>query len=131
MFHGAEAHTDFFGAACDDWGACDAYIKLLVDGTEVYRTDCRVNSHMPYFGETYRSPRIHKSARITIELWDEDSGWMGSPDALMLRWETKIEALLQNGIKWGESGYWKNKIVTASSWKDEYPDTTFHPMILA
>ncbi|XP_031630421.1 uncharacterized protein LOC116345309 [Contarinia nasturtii] len=127
--HGGEAHTDIFGNACDDWGACDAYIKILVEGKEVYRTECRVNTHMPYFGETYRSPRIHKSVRITIELWDEDSGWMGSPDALMMRWETNIDQLVNNGIKWGEKGYWKNKIVTASSWKDEYPDN-FQPMLL-
>lgn len=72
---------------------------------------------------------MHKAAHITIEMWDEDSGWMGSPDALMLRWETTIDQLVNNGIKYGERGYWKNKIVTASSWKDEYPDT-FHPMIL-
>ena len=76
MIHGAEAHTDLYGNTCDDWGACDAYVKLFIDGKEVYRTECCVNTHMPYFGEQYRSPRMHKSARITIEMWDEDSGWL-------------------------------------------------------
>lgn len=129
MFHGAEAHTDLAGSSCDDWGACDAYLKMFLDGKEVYRTDSRSNTHMPYFGEVYRSNKIHKSAHITLELWDEDNSWIGSSDTLMLRWETTIDALLSNGIKWGEKGYWKNKIITASSWKDEYPDSILQLMM--
>lgn len=60
-------------------------------------------------------------------MWDSDSGWMESADDLMLRWETNVESLLRNGIKWGPK--LRNKIVTTSSWKDEYPDSYLHQII--
>lgn len=127
MFHSAEAYTDLYGKDCDEFAACDAYIKVFIDGREVFRTDYRLNNNMPYFGETYRSPRIHKQAHITIEMWDEDSGWMESTDDLMMRWETNVEDLIRNGIKWGFKQ--RNKIVTTSSWKDEFPDSYLQYLI--
>lgn len=102
---------------------------------------------MPYFGETYKSPKMLKAAKIRIEMYDEDAGWMQSNDDLILRWDTvnaitrlisfnqfstfirnnfhfqTIDNLLENGIHWSGSGnIWKNKIVSSSTWKDEYPD---------
>lgn len=88
MFLDSAAIEDANGHSCDDWDDCDAYIKVYIDGREVYRSDTKYNNHMPYFGETYKSPKMLKKARIRIELYDEDSGWMQSSDDLILRWDT-------------------------------------------
>lgn len=130
MFLDAAAIEDSNGGNCDDWDDCDPYIKLYIDGREVYRTDTKQNNHLPYFGETYKSPKMLKKARIKIEMWDEDATWMGPTDDLILRWETNIDELLQNGIFWGGKGnVWKNRIVTTSTWKDEYPDWELHEFL--
>lgn len=123
MFLDAAAIEDSNGGNCDDWDDCDAYIKVYIDGREVFRTGPRTNNHLPYFGETYKSPKMLKKARIRIEMWDEDSGWMSTADDLILRWDTTIDELLQNGIFWsGKGNVWRNRLVTTSTWKDEYPD---------
>lgn len=88
MFLDAAAIEDANGHNCDDWDDCDAYFKIYIDNREVYRSDTKHNNHMPYFGETYKSPKMLKKARIKIEMFDEDSGWMQSSDDLILRWET-------------------------------------------
>lgn len=110
MILDAAAIEDANGHSCDDWDDCDAYIKLYIDGREVYRrytvwfilcisvkqflytpsahSDTKYNNHMPYFGETYKSPKMLKKARVRIEMYDEDSGWMQSSDDLILRWDT-------------------------------------------
>lgn len=93
MFLDAAAIEDANGHSCDDWDDCDAYIKVSIDGREVYRSDTKYNNHMPYYGETYRSPKMLKKARIRIEMYDEDSGWMQSSDDLILRWDT-VNSLL-------------------------------------
>lgn len=130
MFLDAITIEDANGHSCDDWDDCDAYIKVFIDGREVFRTDHKLNNHMPYYGDTYRSPKMLKTARITIEMWDEDSSWIESDDDLILRWETNIDALLKNGIHWsGRGNIWKNKIVTASTWKDDYPDWELHQFL--
>lgn len=72
-----------------------------------------------------------RKAHIRIEMWDEDSGWMRSIDDLILRWETTIDDLLQNGIFWsGQGNVWRNRIVTTSTWRDEYPDWELHEFLL-
>lgn len=109
MILDAAAIEDSNGHSCDDWDDCDTYIKLYIDGREVYRrytlwfcpcilplysnnfllhSDTKYNNHMPYFGETYKSPKMLKKARVRIEMYDEDSGWMQSSDDLILRWDT-------------------------------------------
>lgn len=37
MILDAAAIEDANGHSCDDWDDCDAYIKLYIDGREVYR----------------------------------------------------------------------------------------------
>lgn len=69
MFLDAAAIEDANGNNCDDWDDCDAYIKVYIDGREVYRSDTKYNNHMPYFGETYRSPKMLKTAKIRIEMY--------------------------------------------------------------
>lgn len=88
MFLDAAAIEDVNGNSCDDWDDCDAYIKVYIDGREVYRSDTKYDNHMPYYGETYKSPKMLKKANIRIEMYDEDSGWMQSSDDLILRWDT-------------------------------------------
>lgn len=126
FFLDAAAIEDANGHSCDDFDDCDAYIKVYIDGREVYRSDTKYNNHLPYFGETYKSPKMLKAAKIKIEMYDEDGGWTGllqSTDDLILRWDTTIDNLLENGIHWsGNGNVWRNKIVSSSTWKDEYPD---------
>lgn len=73
---------------------------------------------------------MRKDARITIEIWDDDSGFLGSSDDLMLRWSTSIDELLRNGSKYyrigsdrkdrSKGGY--DMIITKSRWRNEYND---------
>lgn len=86
---------------------------------EVFKSDTVWDRHMPYFGETYHSPLMSKNARITIEMWDDDSGFFGSPDDLIIRWETSIDELLKKGMRYFTEG---TTVVTTSAWRDEYPD---------
>lgn len=97
-------------------------MKVLVDGKEVFRTKTQWGKRYPYFGETYFSPRMKKDARITIEMWDNDS-WprlLASPDDLMSRWDDKsIDSLLNYSYLLGDArdGSFQNRIDYTSSWR--------------
>lgn len=104
-------------------------MKVIVDGQEVFRTETKWGKRYPNFRETYFSNRMRKDARITIEMWDDDSrprDW-GSPDDLMSRWDNQsVDLLLKYSYLMGNprDGIWQNRIDYTSSWRDEKPNNT-------
>lgn len=122
------AHGEADGSRCDTGGGlCDPYIKLFLNGKNVLQTlstedRCCFNPNV-----IYTSDKISKSSRIKIELWDDDSGFLGSADDLILRTEGNIDSFLRNGVREGAVVRdlfvsYTNSIVTISFWKDEYVD---------
>lgn len=109
----AASHAD--GSACDPFGPCDPYIKLYIDGKLVHQTEKFINQKNVFFGETYSSPRMSKSAPITFELWDSD---LIASDDLILSWNTSVEELLEDGTMHIKYGFGENKIVTMSTWRE-------------
>lgn len=121
----------FHDETCDfNVQGCDPYIKILIDDREVHKTETQWDTPHPIWDVTYKSKRMRKDARITIEIWDDDSGFLGSSDDLMLRWSTSIDELLRNGSKYyrigsdrkdrSKGGY--DMIITKSRWRNEYND---------
>lgn len=99
-------------------------MKVLVDGQEVFRTRTQWGKRYPSFDQTYFSPRMRKDARITIEMWDDDSRplILKSPDDLMSRWSDQtIDSLLKYTYLLGDprDEQWQNRIDYISSWRDE------------
>lgn len=61
---------------------CDPYVKVLVDGQEVFRTTVKEDRNDAKFFERFRTGKILKTARISVEIWDhdaeDDDDWIAS-----------------------------------------------------
>lgn len=69
----------------------------------------------------YFSKKIPKTAKIKIEVWDDDSGFFGSSDDLILRAEDSVDSFLKNGMKKGAViSSSTNAVDTISFWQNEY-----------
>lgn len=75
---------DSNGDFCDKKGnACDSYVKLLIDGKEVFRTEDVGNRNYPKYNQEYSTgTSVSKYSKIVIQLWDADI----NPDDLMDEW---------------------------------------------
>ncbi|XP_037048076.1 uncharacterized protein LOC119082620 [Bradysia coprophila] len=110
------AHQLIDGSSCDTFDFCDPYVKVSIEGHHVFTTSKKSNAPEATFFETFKTSRVQKTAKITLEMWDDDSGFLGSPDDLMLRADTTIgELLTQDALRHGE-----NTIFISTQWKDEY-----------
>lgn len=83
-FKEAWALMDIDGGTCDYWNKCDAYIKIIVDDTEVFRSVTVLNNDRPNFKETFQMD-LCADSKIVLEMWDEDVKLQGADD-LMGRW---------------------------------------------
>lgn len=119
-FNKGTAWKDVKGRNCDNcflcYNHCDVYIKILIDGKEVFRTETKWDTSEPTFGSTYQS-KLNKNARITIEMWDDDVG--DTPDDLMSKWDNLTVESLRNNHEHLEGKLWdaqyQNKIEYSTS----------------
>lgn len=117
--------TDQNGNLCDEFNRCDAYVKVKVDGKEVWRGKTQWNNAQPKFLETYSSPRMRKDSKVQIELWDNDSKWtdvIKSDDDLMDKWYATAESLSKYDTLLGQDTDYaitRNQLNIRSSWRDE------------
>lgn len=117
------AHGLADGSDCDVsfTSLCDPYLKLFINGEKVIQTDAIQN--IGYFDANtmYQSIKIPKSSTIKIEVWDDDSGFFGTADDLILRTEGTIDSFMKSSIRYGAVfSTRRNSIETISFWQDEF-----------
>lgn len=112
---------DYDGSRCDHYGTaeslrCDWYIRILIEQKKVFQSDTLWGELRPQFFKTFRSDKILKSARIEFQLWDDDSGSLGSEDELILTESGNVEYFLNK-----KAFRHRTTFVNAISfWEDEY-----------
>lgn len=104
---------------------CDVYIKIFIDDELDYETPKHVDQQRGTFTFNYRTPRINKKTPIRFEMWDDDSGFLGTKDDLLLSKTLTVEELIkQKSIVTltAPTTYNKeNRIeIVGSVWKDEH-----------
>ncbi|KAJ6625684.1 hypothetical protein Bhyg_16312 [Pseudolycoriella hygida] len=112
---------------------CEPYVKIYVDGSETFRTstlsgfngqenektnNMGMERDMACFGEVFTSKKLSKSASIKLELYDEDDGFFGGGDDILLMKEATLQNLRTN-IEMVEG---VNSVNIISIWKNEYND---------
>lgn len=117
------------GGNCD-WGLtslnaeCDVYIKILINNQLDFQTTKDANKAHGTFTLNYKTPKISKKSLIRIEMWDDDSGFLGTDDDLILNKTLTIAELTKQHkieIKAGAKGSKDNSIeIDGSAWLDEY-----------
>lgn len=110
------------GSSCDVSAAsvCDPYVKLFINGEKVIQTQARDDICCFDANVTYQSTKISKTSTIKIELWDDDSGFFGNPDDLILESAGSVEAFVKTPIRDGAViDSHQNLIETTSFWQDE------------
>lgn len=116
--------SDSKGDFCDIASLCDTYIRIRVDGHEVWRSKTHWNEPLPKFFETYQSPRMKKNSKIIVEMWDDDNAKMyKSEDDFMERWWSRSPSAISTrnrliGKKW-DTFITQNKLFIDSRWRDE------------
>lgn len=111
------------GSTCDTAATnqCDPYVKLFINGENVRTSGARANNCCHDVDVTYTSKKIKKSSTIMIEVWDDDSGFLGSADDLILRSSGDVDSFLNEPIRLGAIIYnLQNQLETVSFWQDEY-----------
>lgn len=104
---------------CATFNDCDPYVKLFIDRATVLRTPVKVDTHCTNFDTTFVSKKILRSTRILLEVWDDDSGFLGSNDDLLIRAGGNIDSFLQRGI-WSQVMNCGITFIEAKSfWQDE------------
>lgn len=96
---------------------CDPFVKVLIDGKEVLKTNPREETQIYYVGRTITSKKIQKNLTlIEIEVWDYN-GEDSKPD-LILRANGTVETFMQEPVRCTEGG----KIDNGFSKKDIPPN---------
>lgn len=123
------AYGDMDGKKCD-FGftslneACDVYIKIFINDKLDLETTKHVNEFHGTYTLNYKTPKISKKSLIRIEMWDDDSGFFGSDDDLLLSKTLTIDELTKQRkieIKAGSTNFIDNNIeIDGSAWQDEY-----------
>lgn len=94
---------------CDGGGSgCDPYIKLSIDGKQVFRTKEYSDNSEPQFNEVYTSEApISKQSGIVIEMYDADAAPEENLDELMGKWSLKLSDI--DGKQKTYTGGYSNK----------------------
>lgn len=120
------AYGDDDGAACEAIGdSCDPFLKFFVNDNLIYKSETRANTLTFDVNYHYTSELIPKTSTIKIEIWDDDSGFLGSESDLVLRTVGDISSFVQNPFRGGTtvtktSPSGQNSINTLVFWEDEY-----------
>lgn len=111
------------GSSCDisATSLCDPYVKLFINDEKVIQTDAQQNICCFNVNATYQSIKIPKASTIKIEVWDDDSGFFGTDDDLVLRTEGDVNSFMNAPIRDGAVfSTHRNSIETISIWQDEW-----------
>lgn len=109
-----------FSNSCDDTSLCDLYIKLFINDVVVSETKSVDNESTVYPQFTYISGEIEKTAKITVELRDDD----GSTTELIYKAEGNIQSFIDNPIRTPSDKWTINKkatiIETSTTWLEHF-----------
>lgn len=89
--YGCHALYDQNGEDCDydrnHSNRCDPFVKIRINGVEVYNTKTKHENSSPYFGDEYKSDKKYsENVVVKIQLWDDDSTWFKHSTELMSEW---------------------------------------------
>lgn len=101
------------GERCDVASPCDSFIRILVNGEQVFRTQTFWDTAYHNYRLTYQTEKMHKKLPVTIELWDYDTV---SSNDMILSWNTNVKELLKKRVKYGVEG---NAINFEASWREQ------------
>lgn len=99
---------------------CDPYVKLFIDGQQVFRTSTKENVYVANFYESHKTGRIRKTGSIKFELWDDDGSW--SKDDFITSWDTNIESIVPNKLFQTYIAGRYNSLSVGAEWKAEYEE---------
>lgn len=123
------AFGDIKGNECESIGDdCDPYVKLFINDQLIHKTATVENTLTFDVNHDFISQLIPNTSVITIEIWDDDSGFLGSADDLVLRTNGDVSDFLKNPFRGGTittnaSPNGQNSINTFVFWQDEYENT--------
>lgn len=99
---------------------CNSYIKLFVNGREVYRSQTRKDKFVYDAEYNHVTGKIPKTSKIRIEVWDESSAIFEN-DHVILETEGDVDSFLKEPLR---KGAWvkdqQNAIETVSFWQDDF-----------
>lgn len=111
-------NPSIFNANADE---CDVYIKIFINGELALHIKGKTNRSVDSLVFYYESPKISKISIIRFEMWDDDSGFLGSNDNLMLDKSVGVVELAKPfRIYAGYRVIQDNQIWMQSKWKDEF-----------
>lgn len=120
------AYGDDDGNACDSFGGlCDPFVKFFVNDQLIYKSSSRQDTISYDVNYHYTSELIPKTSTIRIDIWDDDSGFLGSEADLVLRTVGDVTSFVENPFRGGttctkRSPSGQNSINTIVFWEDEY-----------
>lgn len=107
---------------------CDVYIRIYINDKMDYETPKHENQDSGSFTFNYRTPKVSKKTPIRFEMWDDDSGFLGSNDDLLLSKTLTFEELIkQRPLVSFTTPSRHNNVnridISGAVWKDEYRQT--------
>lgn len=123
LFFSLHAYGLIDGSSCDIvLSLCDPYVKLYIDDVQVLQTAAQEDLCCYNVDTRFVSKKISKSSKIRIEVWDDDSGFLGSPDDLILQTEGDIDSFRDEPVRHGSTfmGQYTTSIEMTLTWQDEY-----------
>lgn len=122
------AYGDLNGEKCDKGISqqnenCDVYIKIFINNKLNYQTEKHENQHHGTYTFNYRSPKTSKKSLIRFEMWDDDTGFLGTDDDLLLNKTFTIDELTKQNRIDIKAGTKKSIDISirleGSAWKNE------------
>ena len=110
---------DYNGDRCDFLQDCDSYLRIIVNGQEVWRSHTEWSESNPEFDETFTMP-LSRYANIAIQMWDSD---LSSGDDLMSEWPNfSVESLSRYTTLTGHDWGWdkQNYVHIRTQWTPIY-----------
>lgn len=97
---------------------CDVYFKVYIGDKKYPESPVITTAKKQSPNYIYVSDRISKMSNITIEAWDEDTFPKRTHDPIQ-KIQGNVGSFLARNV-YEEN---KNFIITATFWRDEYPET--------
>lgn len=91
-------YLDLKGDKCDFgisslYETCDVYVRIYINNELDLQTRKDENKHYGTYILNCKTPKISKKSLIQIEMWDDDSGFFGSNEDLLLNKTFTIDEL--------------------------------------
>lgn len=112
------------GKTCQfvDTLGCNSYIRLIVNGEEVLKTEIEKGKFHYDVDKTFTTEKIPRKSTIKIEVWRSKS-MASHQEKIILSTEGDVDSFLKQPIRTGahfDRG--DNRIETMSFWQDEYAE---------